>query len=262
MNKPKIFVSQPMDGLSKEEVMKIRNELVKEFTDTMAVEDYEVIDTRMTLDGGPLSYLGKSIELMDEADVVLMAPGWNDARGCVMEFKAAKEYGKKTYMLSDGDFTIKIKSTKNADSKSTTIGAANVTLNELYENSRTHAIDVGKGMNYIAELIMNAGVRHDWTKLDHGIHDFHDIFVQGLTAEEFRKQEWFQRHIHEERHHVKDYCHDDVNLIDIIEHIVDIVMAGMGRSGEVTPDELDPEILAKAYANTIKLMSNVVELEE
>ena len=39
-------------------------------------------------------------------------------------------------------------------------------------------------------------------------------------------------------------------------------MAGMGRSGKVFDDELDPEILEKAYKNTIKLLIDNIEVVE
>ena len=37
--------------------------------------------------------LGKSISLMSEADLVVFAPGWENARGCRIEHEVAKEYG-------------------------------------------------------------------------------------------------------------------------------------------------------------------------
>ena len=40
-----------------------------------------------------LWYLGKSLELLSDADIVVFAKGWRNARGCRIEFKCAKEYG-------------------------------------------------------------------------------------------------------------------------------------------------------------------------
>ena len=64
-----------------------------------------------------------------------------------------------------------------------------------------------------------------------------------------------------ERHHFnnKEYIQDDVNLIDIIDQIIDGVMAGMARSGEYRQENIEPELLQKAYNNTVKLLlKNVV----
>lgn len=44
-------------------------------------------------DAKPLWFLGKSLELLAQADVVYFAPGWADARGCRIEHLCAVEYG-------------------------------------------------------------------------------------------------------------------------------------------------------------------------
>ena len=44
-------------------------------------------------DAKPLWFLGKSLELLAQADVAYFAPGWADARGCKIEHLCAVEYG-------------------------------------------------------------------------------------------------------------------------------------------------------------------------
>ena len=39
-----------------------------------------------------VAYLGKSISLMAEADVVYFGGDWKKARGCRIEYEVAKEY--------------------------------------------------------------------------------------------------------------------------------------------------------------------------
>lgn len=39
-------------------------------------------------------YLGKSIQLLSEADIVFFAKGWKDFRGCLIEREIAEKYGK------------------------------------------------------------------------------------------------------------------------------------------------------------------------
>ena len=39
-------------------------------------------------------FLGASIQLLAEADIVIFAKGWKEARGCVLEHNIAKAYGK------------------------------------------------------------------------------------------------------------------------------------------------------------------------
>jgi len=154
---------------------------------------------------------------------------------------------------------IKIKKSPSADSR-TAVGK--VSKQELYDSSAQHICDVRQGLAFFCRKIGSAGIRHDYTKVDPaGITDFYDSFSKGLTGDAFKAEKWFQRHIHEERHHLKDYCPDDVNLIDVLERISDIVMAGMGRSGSVYADMLPPEILQKAYANTIEMLKKEVEVQ-
>ena len=40
----------------------------------------------------PLWFIGKSLELLADADVAYFAPGWEEARGCKIEHTCAVEY--------------------------------------------------------------------------------------------------------------------------------------------------------------------------
>jgi hypothetical protein len=54
----------------------------------------------------------------------------------------------------------------------------------------------------------------------------------------------------------------DVNLVDVIEHIVDCVMAGMARSGSVYQLSLPSDLLQAAFRNTVEQLSVAVEVED
>lgn len=105
----RLFISQPMRGKSDEEIEREREELI-----TIAKAVYadrgevEVIDSFFK--GGlnapagakaPLYHLGKSLELLATADVVIFAEGWRDARGCRIEHECAKQYGVSTIELPE-----------------------------------------------------------------------------------------------------------------------------------------------------------------
>jgi hypothetical protein len=62
------------------------------------------------------------------------------------------------------------------------------------------------------------------------------------------------------RHHLDkaDGVPTDVNLIDVLEHIADCVMAGMARSGSVYELKLPDEVLQRAFANTVNLLKSLV----
>ncbi|WP_107571899.1 hypothetical protein [Clostridioides difficile] len=56
-------------------------------------------------------------------------------------------------------------------------------------------------------------------------------------------------------------CPEDVNLIDILEMITDCVCAGMARSGDVRPIEIDDDILNKALVNTTEMIKNMITVK-
>ena len=153
---------------------------------------------------------------------------------------------------------ITIQPSPSADSRT---AAGNVTKEELLESSKMHISDVQKGMNYFAQMILEAAAKHDHTKIEY-IDEFYEDFKTKKDGD-FKAGKWFsERHL-TERHHLLDRCPDDVNLIDVLERIADISMAGMARSGVVYDDELDPEILTKAFKNTLKLMiSQIVVVDQ
>ena len=151
---------------------------------------------------------------------------------------------------------IKIKSSITADSR-TAVG--DPTKEDLLNSSIQHIGDVQKAMAWFADMLIEAGKIHDHTKIS-GIDDFYDSFSKKLKGDEFKAEKWYQSHLNE-RHHLNDRCPDDVTLIDVLERVADISMAGMGRSGKVYDDTLSADILQKAYTNTVKLLTQHIEVE-
>nr|DAX65547.1 MAG TPA: protein of unknown function (DUF4406) [Caudoviricetes sp.] len=90
----KVFISQPMRGLSdaeiKEERKVIKQAIIKEYGDVEFIDSYF---EGAPADARPLWFLGKSFELLSTADMAFFAYGWEKARGCVMEHTACLSYG-------------------------------------------------------------------------------------------------------------------------------------------------------------------------
>ena len=91
----KIFVSQPMRGKSREEIEIARTEALEKFRTEFPDNDYEIIDSILNIEEPhtPLYCLGRSLELLSTADLILMLPGWSKTRGCVIEYICASQYG-------------------------------------------------------------------------------------------------------------------------------------------------------------------------
>lgn len=136
-------------------------------------------------------------------------------------------------------------------------------FDEFQAANGSHMTDVHDVMREIARLINKAGLEHDYTKKSYEA-EFYADFCKVLdgSTEKFTDMEWYQTHIREERHHINSRCPDDVDLIDIIEHVVDCCCAGKTRSGYISPVIIDPEILQKAVENTVALIDNNTRIVE
>ena len=90
----KVFISQPMAGYADNVIEEVRETICRQFS----VKDEDLIDNFLkTVPDGIKNVrvwcLGDSIRLMATADLVIFAPGWEDARGCRIEHKVCEEYG-------------------------------------------------------------------------------------------------------------------------------------------------------------------------
>lgn len=154
---------------------------------------------------------------------------------------------------------IKIKKNPNSDTRT---ASKNVNFEDVQEANDMHISDVNHVMEWLSNFIKARGVTHDYTKKSQE-KLYYDNFLSTINnGTDFTKDEWYQMHIKAERHHLLANCPDDVNLIDILEMIVDCTCAGLTRSGEVRPMEIDDDILHKAINNTVELIKSVVEVEE
>ena len=98
----KIMISQPMNGLTEEQIINARNK----FLEYAKKENFEVVNTyfqnewysneSMSSRGViqiPLCFLAKSIENMSLCHKAYFAKGWENARGCKIEHEVALQYG-------------------------------------------------------------------------------------------------------------------------------------------------------------------------
>ena len=90
----KLMISQPMRGKTNKQIREERAEIVKRLQE----EGHEIVDT--VFDIAPkgrdeaIYFLSKSIEFIAQVDGVVFMPGWQQARGCRIEYQVATEYGK------------------------------------------------------------------------------------------------------------------------------------------------------------------------
>lgn len=90
----KIFISMPMNGKSNEQIAEefethcevLRQKYGKNTKFINSIDNSEETD--------PIRLLSKSLFKLAKADIVYFASGWQQARGCSVEFNVAKMYGK------------------------------------------------------------------------------------------------------------------------------------------------------------------------
>lgn len=148
---------------------------------------------------------------------------------------------------------IKIHQSKTADTRSCDF--ANVSRQQLLESSIQHIGDVQRALAFFQSMLAEAATTHDTDKIT-DIDGFHADFLTG-----FKVTEWWDRHRKLNRHHLfqADGVPADVNLIDVLDLIADCVMAGMARTGSVYPLKIDPDLLMRAFENTVEhLKANIV----
>jgi hypothetical protein len=98
----KIMMSQPMNGLTGEQIVEAKNR----FLEFAKKENMEVVHTyfkdewfaKIELKSigviqVPMYYLAKSLEKMSFCNTVYFAKGWENARGCKIEHEVALQYG-------------------------------------------------------------------------------------------------------------------------------------------------------------------------
>lgn len=98
----KVMISQPMNGLSVEQVKANRKAVVE----MLEAKGHEVVDTVIAetppkTEHQALWFLGKSLELMAQCDACVFMKGWDAARGCRIEHAAALVYGVEVWMEND-----------------------------------------------------------------------------------------------------------------------------------------------------------------
>lgn len=89
----KLFISQPMNDKTNEQILEERQKAISSFDDEVEVLDSFFKDAPH--DATPLWYLGESIKLLGDADIVYFCKDWEKYRGCTIEHECAVRYGKE-----------------------------------------------------------------------------------------------------------------------------------------------------------------------
>lgn len=130
----------------------------------------------------------------------------------------------------------------------------NLTKEQLLIETYRHIQEVQNGVTFLTEVLSSAANYHDEDK----ISDI-DNFYDNLKSK-FQKRNWLDNHYKISRHHIvtPNGVDEDVNLLDVLEHIVDCLVAGCARSDKPYLPKLSDEILQKAFNNTVQLIEREI----
>ena len=93
---PKIFISQPMGDRSDEDIEEERNLILEDASRILGCDVREVptfFKEYSHAKNDALRCLGRSLQMMADADHAYFATGWENRRGCKIEHEAAVQYG-------------------------------------------------------------------------------------------------------------------------------------------------------------------------
>lgn len=100
----KVYISQPMAGLTKEQIEIDRENGIK--VARIYYPDCEILPTYFedydTSKFTPLEYMAKCTEFMNQADICLFLPCYYQSAGCRLEDHMAQVYGVKRMYLDFG----------------------------------------------------------------------------------------------------------------------------------------------------------------
>lgn len=92
----KLFISQPMKGLTSEEIAADRARILAFAENALRAnfKDYEILDTYFSGsdDWTSIDYLAESIKYLGKADMAVFGKGWSKNRGCKIEHLVCEEY--------------------------------------------------------------------------------------------------------------------------------------------------------------------------
>lgn len=98
-----LFISQPMSGLTHEEIMKVRTEATQyiesKYPDDniIVLPSYQIVEPNVNYNSlSAVNLLGNAISMMGDANIVYFVPGWRDSKGCQIENEVARRWLEPT----------------------------------------------------------------------------------------------------------------------------------------------------------------------
>jgi len=131
-----------------------------------------------------------------------------------------------------------------------------ISKEELTEQTKQHINDVIKTSLNLSKIHMAKAIMHDNTKIDAKAMVVTDEFFEFIQKD--FKTDWFEETHLIEPHHLAT---TDVNLLDIIEHLIDGACACYRRDKieNYRPARINQNVIKRAIRNTEEIILDLVK---
>lgn len=193
-----LFISQPMSGLTHEEIMKTRTEATQyiesKYPDDniIVLPSYQIVEPNVTYNAmSAVNLLGNAISMMGGANIVYFVPGWRDSKGCQIENEVARRWLEPTgvELIEAGMESIDIE--LSDDELNALKAAANkmgVSLNKYVEIKLQQSMQDGTFEKVAEEIKAFPGYTVEETKaLIEGEKEMAEAHLEMLEAKEKNK---------------------------------------------------------------------------
>lgn len=193
-----LFISQPMSGLTHEEIMKTRTEATQYIEskypndNIIVLPSYQIVEPNVTYNAmSAVNLLGNAISMMGGANIVYFVPGWRDSKGCQIENEVARRWLEPTgvELIEAGMESIDIE--LSDDELNALKAAANkmgVSLNKYVEIKLQQSMQDGTFEKVAEEIKAFPGYTVEETKaLIEGEKEMAEAHLEMLEAKEKNK---------------------------------------------------------------------------
>ena len=155
---------------------------------------------------------------------------------------------------------VEINKSPNADSR--TADKGKISFEEFSKSTDMHRDDVKRVIYELARRLREVADNHDYTKKTNE-QEYYDSYINAKkNGTDFHESDWYKKHVKQERHHIKYHVAEDINLLDILEFICDHCCDELVEKGKVGKMDIDPEVLMKAFENTVDLVKGLIRLDD
>ena len=114
-----LFISQPMSGLTNEEILNVRQKATQFISDKypdneiLVLPSYKEQPDNTYNATSAVDLLGNAISLMSKANIIYFVPGWKKSKGCQIENEVARRWLEETgvELIEDGMETVDVELT-------------------------------------------------------------------------------------------------------------------------------------------------------